>query len=362
MKIFFLLPDLSAGGAERVCITIARILMKNGFQVEFLNLGAPTGEMLTWITPEFKLTSLGYNRVLSALPQLIRHMKLHPGDRYFASREHTNIVGLIAAKVAGNKIIVRLPNMPKNNLAGGRVSFKSRVLRWFNNRYLKTAQTVIAQNEEMRLQLIEVYPSIKEKVVSINNPIDKEYVIKQGEGHSNPFDLNEKNFLAACTVDYRKGIDILMKAWPIVKKSIPNAHMYVAGRNSSEYAVKLMEEAKALHDFTFLGFQGNPYPYIKSCDVFVLSSRMEGFPNVVLEAMCFNKPIAATTCVDVIKDIVKDGENGYCCNIEQTEDLAECMIKASKLKEIQKDYNLFNQEALLNCFKKVEPYDTIGYN
>jgi len=351
-KVFFVIPNLDAGGAERVCITMARILKKNGFQVEFLNLGAPVGEMLVWITPEFKLTSLGYKRALYALPQLIRHMKAHSGDRYFASREHTNIVGLIAAKIAGNDIIVRLPNMPKNNLVGGSISFKARVLRWFNNKYLKTARTVIAQNEEMRLQLIEVYPSIKEMVVVINNPIDKEYVINQAEGHSNPFNLNEYSFLAACTVDYRKGIDILMKAWPIVKQSIPNAHMYVAGRATSEYALKLMEEAKTLPDFTFLGFQENPYPYIKFCDVFVLSSRMEGFPNVVLEAMCFNRPIAATTCVDVIKDIVKNGENGYCCNIEQTEELAECMIKALELKEIHKDYDLFNQEALLNCFKK----------
>lgn len=351
MTYYFLLPNLDAGGAERVSITNARILKNNGFQVEFLNLGAPTGEMLTWITPEFKLTSLGYNRALSALPKLIRHMKAHPGDRYFASREHTNIVGLIAAKVAGNVIVVRLPNMPKNNLGGGRISFKSRVLRWFNNKYLKTAQTIIAQNDEMRAQLIEVYPSLKGKVVVINNPIDKEYVIKQADGHSNPFNLNEKNFLAACTVDYRKGIDVLMKAWPIVKKSIPNAHTYVIGRATSEYALKLMEDAITLPDFTFLGFQENPYPYIKYCDVFVLSSRMEGFPNVVLEAMCFNKPIAATTCVDVIKEIIRDGENGYCCNIERTDELAECIIKASKLKEIHNDYDLFDQQALLNCFK-----------
>lgn len=352
MTYYFLLPNLDAGGAERVCITIARILKKNGFQVEFLNLGAPTGEMLTWITPEFKLSSLGCNRVLFALPILIRHMKAHPGDRYFASREHTNIVGLIAAKIAGNEIIVRLPNMPKNNLDGGSINFKSRVLRWFNNKYLKTARTVIAQNEEMRLQLIEVYTSIKEKVVAINNPIDKEYVLKSAEGCKNPFAEGERAFLAACTVDYRKGIDILIKAWPIVKKTIPNAHMYVAGRVKSEYALKLMEEARSLPDFTFLGFQENPYPYIKFCDVFVLPSRMEGFPNVVLEAMCFNKPIAATTCVAVIKDIIKEGENGYCCNIEKTEELAKCIIKASKLEEIHNDYNLFDQQALLNCFKK----------
>lgn len=56
-KIYFLLPNLSAGGAERVSITIARLLRKEGFDVEFLNLGHRNGEMLKWIEPEFKMTS-----------------------------------------------------------------------------------------------------------------------------------------------------------------------------------------------------------------------------------------------------------------------------------------------------------------
>lgn len=349
--IYFLLPNLDAGGAERVSITIARILKKNGTQVEFLNLGAPKGEMLSWISPEFKLTSLGYNRVLTALPKLIQHMKSHSGDCYFASREHTNIVGLVAAKFAGNDIVVRLPNMPKNNLDGGRISLKSRVLRWFNKKYLKTARIVIAQNEEMREQLLEVYPSLDDKVVAINNPIDKEYVLAQALGHSSPFEANERNFLAACTVDYRKGIDILMRAWPIVKKAIPHAHMYVAGRTTSEYAVKLMDEARNLSDFTFLGFLENPYPFIKFCNVFVLSSRMEGFPNVVLEAMCFNKPIASTICVDVIKDIIQPGVNGFICGVEDPDSLAKAMINASMLQGVNNSYEMFHVDQLLEVFR-----------
>lgn len=349
--IFFLLPNLDAGGAERVSITIARILKNKGFQVEFLNLGAPIGEMLSWITPEFKLTSLGYKRVLTSLPRLIRHMRSHSSDWYFASREHTNIVGLIAAKVAGNDIIVRLPNMPKNNLDGGSINFKSRVLRCLNNQYLKTARTVIAQNEEMRLQLIEVYPSIKEKVVAINNPIDKEYVIKQTEGHSNPFYSNEINFLAACTVDYRKGIDVLIQAWPKVINTIPKAHLYIIGRDNSDYAFGVKKQAERYSNITFLGFQSNPYPYMKYCDVFVLSSRMEGFPNVVLEAMCFNKPVASTTCVDVINEIIKSGVNGYTCGIEDSEALADAMINASQLQEMKNSYDLFQIEQLLEVFR-----------
>ena len=50
-KIYIILPDLSAGGAERVAITIARILKKSGFNIDFINLGNPEGEMYDWIVP-----------------------------------------------------------------------------------------------------------------------------------------------------------------------------------------------------------------------------------------------------------------------------------------------------------------------
>ena len=115
MNIFFLLPDLSAGGAERVAITIARLLHKEGFDVEFVNLGSCQGEMLDWIEPEFKMISLGCGRVLSAIPKLKTFMKAHPNSIYFSSREHVSIVGMLAAKMAKCPIVVRIPNMPKTS-------------------------------------------------------------------------------------------------------------------------------------------------------------------------------------------------------------------------------------------------------
>jgi glycosyltransferase involved in cell wall biosynthesis len=210
---------------------------------------------------------------------------------------------------------------------------------------------VIAQNDEMRDQLLSYYNLPEAKVVVINNPVDKEYVRASAKDSSNPFSSSEVNFLAACMVDYRKGIDVLMQAWPTVKAAIPNAHMYIAGRNTSDYAIDLMKRSSDLPDFTFLGFQSNPYPLLKHCDVFVLPSRMEGFPNVVLEAMCFNRPIAATTCVDVIKKIITPGKNGYYCDVENADALARCMINAYGLNNITNDYALFDKQKLMNCFK-----------
>ena len=72
---------------------------------------------------------------------------------------------------------------------------------------------------------------------------------------------------------------------------------------------------------------------------------------MVLEAMCFNKPVASTTCVDVINEIIQSGVNGYTCGIEDAEALANAMVKATQLKNIHNQYDLFDQQGLINCFQ-----------
>ena len=351
MKIYFLLPDLSAGGAERVSITIARLLCKEGYNVEFVNFGFRVGEMLDWIESEFKMTCLECGRVLNAIPKLIAFMKAHPDSIYFSSREHVSIVGMLAAKMAKRPIVVRIPNMPKNKLSKGIAGLKMIVIKFINQWLLKAAKIIVAQNVEMRNQILEYYRLPNDKVVAINNPVDADYVRASAEGSKNPFHSGEVNFLNVCNIAYSKGLDVLESAWPKVKAAIPNAHMNIVGRNTSDYAQELIAKAQSLSEFTFWGFQSNPYSFLKLCDVFVLPSRMEGFPNVILEALCFNRPVASTTCVAVIKDIIQQGSNGYYCNIEDPDALADCMIKAAELKNIENKYSMFDKELLLSCFK-----------
>ena len=351
MKIYFLLPDLSAGGAERVSITIARLLCKEGYNVEFVNFGFRVGEMLDWIESEFKMTCLECGRVLNAIPKLIAFMKAHPDSIYFSSREHVSIVGMLAAKMAKRPIVVRIPNMPKNKLSKGIAGLKMIVIKFINQWLLKSAKIIVAQNVEMRNQILEYYRLPTDKVVAINNPVDADYVRASAEGSKNPFHSGEVNFLNVCKIAYSKGLDVLESAWPKVKAAIPNAHMNIVGRNTSDYAQELIAKAQSLSEFTFWGFQSNPYSFLKHCDVFVLPSRMEGFPNVILEALCFNRPVASTTCVAVIKDIIQQGSNGYYCNIEDPDALADCMIKAAELKNIENKYSMFDKELLLSCFK-----------
>ena len=350
MTYYFLLPDLSAGGAERVSITMARLLRREGRDVRFLCLGSGDGEMRSWIVPEFQLEALGCKRVLSAIPSLCKFLHGHKDVVLFSSREHVSIAALIAGKLAKVPVIVRMPNMPSNRLHKGLGALKWNVIRFVNRRLIPNARTIISQTDTMREEVKAFYRLPDNKVVTIYNPVDKEHVCSEAEQKANPFDTHKPQFLCVGNIAHSKGIDILLQAFAKVHQMMPDACLSIIGRHNTEYANQLRQSVKDDTSIRFLGFIQNPYPYMKHCDVFILPSRMEGFPNVLLEAMCFNKPVAATTCVPIIEKLIQEGENGYYCPTENVEALAECMMKATQLHNISNQYELFQKDRLLQTF------------
>ena len=351
MTCYFLLPNLSAGGAERVCITFAKLLMRHGTKIVFVDFGNGKGEMNKWIDGEFEVVSLGCHRVISGISRLTAFIQSHPGGMMFSSREHASIVGLIVSRRTKTPIVVRVPNMPTNILHHGLAGLKWKFIKFVNRRLLGDARYIIGQSEAMRDELIEYYHLDPQKVVAVNNPVDREFVLASAQGAPIPYEPGYVNFLTVCNVAYSKGVDILLKAFVIVRKHISNARLTILGRHNTDYAKSIVAQVKEQDEVQFLGFKDNPYPYMRDCDVFVLPSRMEGFPNVLLEAMCFDRPAVSTTCVPVIRQLIIPGKNGYYCDVGDVSSLAECMIKATSLQNISNSYDLFDQQTFLNLFE-----------
>lgn len=351
MTCHFILPDLCAGGAERVAITLARILKEKGYDVKFVCLGSEEGEMRTWLIPEFEVEFLHCRRVLSAIPKMKRLFANRHDTILFSSTEHTSIATLLTGKHLGIPVIVRMPTMPKNKLYSGFIWQKWRVIHVVSRWLLPYAKMVIAQTDTMRSQILQYYHLPEEKVVTINNPIDKSYILSSAEGQPSPFEGTGPHYLTVGNISYAKSIETLVEAFKKVKQHTPSARLTIVGRNDSDYARNLLSHLDIDESITLAGFKENPYPYMKHCDVFVLSSRMEGFPNVLLEAMCFNKPIACTTCVPIIKKLVRPGINGYYCATESPDDLARCMLEASNLSGIQNNYDLFDKDSFTKLFE-----------
>jgi glycosyltransferase involved in cell wall biosynthesis len=85
-----------------------------------------------------------------------------------------------------------------------------------------------------------------------------------------------------------------------------------------------------------LGFQQNPFKYMAAADLFVLSSRFEGFGNVIVEAMACGVPVVATDCPFGPGEIIKDGRNGMLVAPDSTSALAEGILRVLMDKELKK--------------------------
>lgn len=351
-KIFFILPTLDCGGADRVTVTFAKGLNKAEFEPMIINIGKNEGELKESITGNLPLISLGKRNVSHSFFHLFELIKREKPDFLFSSRSHVSIIilllGLFFKKL---KIIIRVPNMPSNKIYA---SIKSKVVRYLEILLYKNAYKVISQTEEMKKEINEQYNINLEKIVTLTNPLDTELILSKLHNSINPFTVrNAINYVAVGNVCYRKGFDVLINAFKLLIIEHQNAHLYIIGRNESKYAQDLIMNVKKMQledNIHFLGFSSNPYVYMNYCDAFVLSSRMEGLPNVLLEAGYLNKPMVSTRCVPYVDKLVQNGVNGYTVEIENIEQMHLALKKVISIKfnNIENSDNYTNLEQIFN--------------
>ena len=121
---------------------------------------------------------------------------------------------------------------------------------------------------------------------------------------------------------------------PNVIKIYPSFKLYILGSDQGELKNlnSLLIENNLVGHVIFEGFVENPYVYYAHCDLFILSSRREGFPNVLLENYHLNTPIVSTRCVPVVEQLIRDGKNGFTCSVNNHIELAEKILECLTIK------------------------------
>ncbi|HET7649843.1 MAG TPA: glycosyltransferase, partial [Gammaproteobacteria bacterium] len=128
-------------------------------------------------------------------------------------------------------------------------------------------------------------------------------------------------------LSHEKGMDLLLQAVSICA-DLP-LNLVVIGEGPLRGALVKQAAKLGIGDrVTFAGFRSNPFVYLAAADAFVLSSRVEGFPNVVLEALACGTPVIATPCADMLADMLGVYGNGWLATAISAPALAECIRKA----------------------------------
>lgn len=169
----------------------------------------------------------------------------------------------------------------------------------------------------------------KNKIVRIINPIDTTEILELSKEKIDMVKDNSiKTFISVGTNLEHKGYDRLVK----IHKNLLNKgliHKILIVGECSDKMKQLINQYKVEKSFILLGYQKNPYPFFELADYYVLSSRIEGYPTVVFEALLLNKFVLATD-VSGVRDMIVNGDNGIVVNNTDVdlENAMEYLIKS----------------------------------
>lgn len=336
-KKIIVFAQSAVGGAERMSVTITKSLDRKKFEVVYYLVG-PTDDkgkapLQEFIPNDMKVHCVVGSNPLFMIGKYLRILLKERPDIVFSSVININNKLLLLRNLfKKTKFIVRCDNYL--------YTYTDRQRRIIDKTYHR-ADIIIAQTEEMKQELIDEMHISEDKVVALQNPVDTETINKKIQQGKNPYSNNGKvRYVASGRFAHQKGFDLLVEAFAIVKKQQLEAELYIVGRKDGgceDYyneVKQLIEKYELQNSVKCVGFQNNPYVYIKYADCFVLSSRWEGLPNVMIESLYLGTPVAAFKCIPVIGRIVTDDADGYLAEKENVESLAKAMMKASKLGRV----------------------------
>ena len=99
----------------------------------------------------------------------------------------------------------------------------------------------------------------------------------------------------------------------MLDNNLLDVELYIIGTGPLESYLKKISSKYLNQNIFFLGYVDNPYPYLKSADIFLLTSKSEGFPTVVVEALALGIPVVCTK-VGGVEELLYDAINGYVVN------------------------------------------------
>jgi len=323
--VLFVLPSFGGGGAERVIITIANHLNRSEWSPVVVVCDG-TGELKHMLASDIGVIDLKKKHVRNAIPSLISVVWKMKPDILLTTLTHLNFaVAMIRPFLPPRtSVIAREANLPRKSLAGE----SHPRLYQFSYRYIyKRFDIIVAQSEQMQRDIVGSYRISPSRVRVIYNPVDLDTVNRMAAGGSIPnWPSPGMKLLAVGRLAEQKGFDLLLRSIAHMKHRIS---LVVLGEGDEREHLEHLSRKLGITDrVDFRGYDTNPYRWMRHADLFVLSSRYEGFPNAVLEAMVCGTPVAAFQGDTSVQEIICNEGEGSLTSSSSIESLAAAIDKA----------------------------------
>ena len=336
--------NLSGGGMERAMLNLAKFFIEQGASVDLL-VASADGPLLSEIPEYVNLINLKSRKAqyqsvrwwflkaailieprflilifikklpkaVKVIPGLVSYIKDSSPDAILSTPTTANLA-VIWAKTYSHydkKTVVREASTLTEEIQN-KSSVFFRMIKLFVGKWYNHADTVICVSEGVKEDLSKNFLVQDEKLQAIYNILDVEKIKKKAISSENNSQIKEYGdfVLSIGRLEKQKDFETLIRAFHIIVNNV-SVNLVILGEGFERDNLERLIDELALADRVFLpGFVINPYPYIAKCKVFALSSRWEGCPNVLREALVLKRKVISTDCPSGAREILANGELG----------------------------------------------------
>lgn len=332
-RIAFFIPAPNYGGAQRVTINIANGLAERGYEVDLV-VAWPEGESASVLAPDVRLVNLSVPKVpglgiLAGVPYLKSYLDRAEVAVLFAGQTHANITAVLAARAAGSRPYTAVTE----HLAYEHVSDpKDRVTKWMAGYVYPLADDIIAVSKGVA-QSVVGHTNVEESDMTVlYNPIDIASVrasAAEGPRHKWLSDDAVEPIVSVSRLEPQKDLGTLIRAFDRVHQLRPGTRLLVVGKGSEQERLKALVRSLGIENVVdFPGYVDNPYAYMGASSVFGLSSKFEGLPTGLIEALACGCSIVATDCPYGPREILGEGEYGRLVPVGDPAAMADAILES----------------------------------
>lgn len=305
-QILFVISSLEAGGAERVISILANYFVRNRYTVTIVTYLSKNRD---WYRLDSRIVriEIGHfhnrskidfinNNILRMYKLRMIIRKCNP-DVVISFLTEVNVLVLLATINLGIKTIVSErvdPTMHHELLS---------IFKWLRRAMYPWASTLVVQTQSIA-NYYSKWSGVKIKVIP--NPAIVPIVT-----HGNNVNIHKPCIVALGRLSEQKGFDLLIKSFSKIAQKYPEWNVIIIGEGEKKKELlDLVHHLKLTNRVSLIGRVKNSYSILQKADIFVLSSRYEGFPNALLEAMASGLPVVSFNCPSGPAEIIIDNYNG----------------------------------------------------
>jgi glycosyltransferase involved in cell wall biosynthesis len=353
------LPALHLGGAERTMLKLAGGFARRGVRVDFV-LARAEGPHLAEVPRSVRVVDLQASRTITCLPALVQYLRWERPDALLSGLV-SNPLAVWARCLSGvrTRVVVSerdtLSSEMRFYASDPRMWLIPRLVRWFYPR----ADGIVAVSKAVADDLSQVTSIPRQRIQVIYNPVitpDLSAQILADLDHPWFGPGQPPVILSVGRLAEQKDFATLIKAFALVRRHHA-ARLLILGEGEQRPELEnLVQELNLLEDVSLPGFVANPYPYMRHAAVFVLSSRWEGLPGVLIEALYSGSSLISTDCPGGSREILADGRIGQLIPVGDADLMAaaiERSLQHGTPRPSRDDWRAYELEHVVDQYNEV---------